>query len=127
IINLYPFVDTLKKGADYEEIIENIDIGGPSMIRSAAKNHLYKTVITAIEDYDSLIEEMKNNNGATSLEYRKNKAGKAFIQTANYDQAIAAYFCSQQEEIFPNKLILPASLKQHLRYGENSHQKAALY
>ncbi|MDA0901837.1 MAG: bifunctional phosphoribosylaminoimidazolecarboxamide formyltransferase/IMP cyclohydrolase [Proteobacteria bacterium] len=127
IINLYPFVNTVKKGAKYDEVIENIDIGGPSMIRSAAKNHQYKTVITSSDDYPSLITEMQSNDGATTLEYRKNSARKAFTNTANYDQAIASYFTNNQEQVFADKLALPATLKQNLRYGENSHQKAALY
>ena len=127
IINLYPFVETVKKGADYETVIENIDIGGPSMIRSAAKNHLYKTVITDTQDYESLKQEMQNNNCTTSLEYKKQMARKAFTTTANYDQAIASYFSKNQKIDFPSKLILPSSLKQTLRYGENNHQKAAVY
>lgn len=127
IINLYPFVETVKKGADYETVIENIDIGGPSMIRSAAKNHHYKTVITDAADYNSLMAEMEMYNGATSLEYRKDMARKAFTTTANYDCAIASYFNSNQKIDFAPKLLVPATLKQTLRYGENSHQKAALY
>jgi phosphoribosylaminoimidazolecarboxamide formyltransferase/IMP cyclohydrolase len=127
IVNLYPFVQTVKKGAAYDEVIENIDIGGPSMIRSAAKNHLYKTVLTDASDYQTLMEEISNHDGATSFEYRKSMARKAFTCTANYDQAIASYFTSSQEIDFSDKLIAPASLKQTLRYGENSHQKAALY
>lgn len=127
IINLYPFVETVKKGADYGHVIENIDIGGPSMIRSAAKNHLYKTVITDASDYQTLQDEMDNNQSATTLEYRQTMARKAFTATANYDQAIADYFTKNQNVDFAPKLILPATLKQILRYGENSHQKAALY
>lgn len=127
IINLYPFVATVKKGADYETVIENIDIGGPSMIRSAAKNHLYKTVITDAADYQSLMAQMEMYDGATNLEYRKEMARKAFTATANYDSAISNYFTSNQKVDFAPKLVIPASLKQTLRYGENSHQKAALY
>ena len=127
IINLYPFVETVNKGAHYDEVIENIDIGGPSMIRSAAKNHLYKTVITSVADYATLQEEMQNNAGATSLEFKKTMARKAFTTTANYDQAIANYFTKDQKIDFAPQLILPATLKQTLRYGENAHQKAALY
>ncbi|MES2677205.1 MAG: bifunctional phosphoribosylaminoimidazolecarboxamide formyltransferase/IMP cyclohydrolase [Pseudomonadota bacterium] len=127
IVNLYPFVQTVKKGADYETVVENIDIGGPSMIRSAAKNHLYKTVITDAADYENLQNEMIHNDGATSLEFRKTCARKAFTATANYDQAIANYFTKNQKVDFAPSLILPATLKQTLRYGENAHQKAALY
>lgn len=127
IINLYPFVQTVKKGAAYEEVIENIDIGGPSMIRSAAKNHLYKTVVTNIADYNSLTEQMQQNDGVTTLQYRQNLARKAFVTTATYDQAIAKYFNQNQNIDFASNLSLPATLKQTLRYGENSHQKAAIY
>ncbi|MCE3255597.1 MAG: bifunctional phosphoribosylaminoimidazolecarboxamide formyltransferase/IMP cyclohydrolase [Rickettsiaceae bacterium] len=127
IINLYPFVETVKKGAQYDEVIENIDIGGPSMIRSAAKNHLYKTVITNAADYENLKTQMQKNHGATTLEYRKEMARKAFTTTANYDQAISDYFTKNQQIDFAPQLILPYSLKQTLRYGENAHQKAALY
>lgn len=127
IVNLYPFIETVKKGADYETVVENIDIGGPSMIRSAAKNHLYKTVITDVSDYNSLQNEMQKNGGTTSLEFRKTCARKAFTTTANYDQAIADYFTRNQNIDFAPQLILPATLKQTLRYGENAHQKAALY
>jgi phosphoribosylaminoimidazolecarboxamide formyltransferase/IMP cyclohydrolase len=127
IINLYPFVETIKKGANYEEVIENIDIGGPSMIRSAAKNHLYKTVITDLEDYKTLQEEIIYNQGSTTLKYRKLMAKKAFNTTTNYDLAIANFFNQNQQIDFPAKLTTSSSLKQILRYGENSHQKAALY
>jgi phosphoribosylaminoimidazolecarboxamide formyltransferase / IMP cyclohydrolase len=127
IVNLYPFVETVKKGADYETVVENIDIGGPSMIRSAAKNHLYKTVITDVADYKNLKNEMQQNDGATTLEFRKTLARKSFTTTANYDQAIADYFTKNQNIDFAPQLILPATLKQTLRYGENAHQKAALY
>ena len=127
IVNLYPFVQTVKKGADYETVVENIDIGGPSMIRSAAKNHLYKTVITDALDYENLKNEMQKNGGSTSLGFRQNLARKAFTTTANYDQAIANYFTKNQEIDFAPSLILPTTLKQTLRYGENAHQKAALY
>ena len=127
IINLYPFVDTVNKGSHHDEIIENIDIGGPSMIRSAAKNYAFKTVITDSADYSDLISQMENNKGATSLDFRMKMACKAFTQTANYDQAISSYFNNYMKNDFPGKLLLPASLKQSLRYGENSHQKAAIY
>jgi phosphoribosylaminoimidazolecarboxamide formyltransferase/IMP cyclohydrolase len=127
IVNLYPFVQTVKKGAAYDEVIENIDIGGPSMIRSAAKNHLYKTVVTDAADYETLKAQMNEHDGATTFEFRKSMARKAFTCTANYDSAIADYFTGEQKIDFPTKLLVSASLKQTLRYGENSHQKAALY
>ena len=120
IINLYPFVETVAKTNEEEEIIENIDIGGPAMVRSASKNFAYKTVITSVGQYENLIAEMKSNSGATSFEFRKSLAAQAFKNIADYDIAISNWF---------NKLDLCVSgtLKQNLRYGENSHQKAALY
>jgi phosphoribosylaminoimidazolecarboxamide formyltransferase/IMP cyclohydrolase len=123
IVNLYPFVETVAKTNDEEEIIENIDIGGPAMVRSASKNFAYKTVITDDADYSGLILEMEKNNGATSFEYRKQQAKNAFQRIANYDVAIANWFNCDA----PADFILKGSLKQSLRYGENSHQKAALY
>ena len=128
IINLYPFVQTLHKNPDsHDEIIENIDIGGPSMIRSTAKNYNYKTIISDKKDYAELIKQISNNNNSTDLEFRKKMACKAFTNTANYDQAISSYFNSNINEEFPEKLLYPATLSQKLRYGENSHQKAAIY
>jgi phosphoribosylaminoimidazolecarboxamide formyltransferase/IMP cyclohydrolase len=120
IINLYPFVETVAKTNDEEEIIENIDIGGPAMVRSASKNFAYKTVITSVEQYENLIAEMKSNSGATSFEFRKSLAAQAFKNIADYDIAISNWFNKSD-------LCLSGTLKQNLRYGENSHQKAALY
>lgn len=122
VINLYPFVETLARTNDAAEIIENIDIGGPAMVRSASKNFAYKTVVTDADDYESLIAQMDENDGATSFEYRKNCAVLAFKRIADYDVAISDYFAGQEA-----KYSLVGSLKQSLRYGENSHQKAALY
>jgi phosphoribosylaminoimidazolecarboxamide formyltransferase/IMP cyclohydrolase len=123
IVNLYPFVETVAKTNDEEEIIENIDIGGPAMVRSASKNFLYKTVIVDSKNYANLISEMEKNNCATSFEFRKEMAVQAFRDIANYDLAIANWF----EKTAPKDFILQGSLKQELRYGENSHQKAAVY
>lgn len=120
IINLYPFVETVAKTSDEEEIIENIDIGGPAMVRSAAKNFAYKTVITAAQQYQSLIAEIEKNSAATSFEFRKNLAAEAFRNIANYDIAISNWFNKTD-------FTLSGELKQSLRYGENSHQKAAVY
>ena len=120
IINLYPFVETVAKTSSEEEIIENIDIGGPAMVRSAAKNFAYKTVITSIAQYQNLRDEMEKNFGATSFEFRKNLAAQAFKNIANYDIAISNWFNKSD-------FALLLELKQSLRYGENSHQKAALY
>lgn len=120
IINLYPFVETVAKTNDAAEIIENIDIGGPAMVRSAAKNFAYKTVITSAAQYQNLIAQLQKNNGATSFEFRKDMAAAAFKNIADYDIAISNWFNKSD-------LSLRAELKQSLRYGENSHQKAALY
>ncbi len=120
IINLYPFVETVAKTSDEEEIIENIDIGGPAMVRSAAKNFAYKTVITSVDNYQNLIYEMNKNSGATSFEFRKDMAAQAFRNIADYDIAISQWFNKSD-------FLLRGHLKQSLRYGENSHQKAALY
>ncbi len=120
IINLYPFVETVAKTDNEEEIIENIDIGGPAMVRSASKNFAYKTVITDASGYKNLVAELEKNNGATSFEFRKNAAAQAFRNIAEYDLAISNWFNK-------NDFSLVGNLKQTLRYGENAHQKAALY
>lgn len=120
VINLYPFVETVAKTSDEEEIIENIDIGGPAMVRSASKNFGYTTVITDAAQYVELLEELKNNAGATSFEFRKKMAAAAFKNIAEYDIAISNWFNKTD-------FVIAGTLKQELRYGENSHQKAALY
>ncbi len=120
IINLYPFVETVAKTSDEEEIIENIDIGGPAMVRSASKNFVYKTVITLSAQYENLIAEMKKNSGSTSFDFRKKLAAQAFKNIADYDLAISGWF-NQSD------FSLRGNLKQELRYGENSHQKAAVF
>ena len=94
IINLYPFVETVAKTNDEEEIIENIDIGGPAMVRSASKNFAYKTVISSVEQYENLIAEMEKNSGSTSFEFRKDAAAQAFKNIADYDVAISNWFSS---------------------------------
>lgn len=127
IVNLYPFRETVKKGAEFDECIENIDIGGPSMIRSAAKNHDYVTVVTDPADYAQLLEEISTNNGATTEAFRKKMAAKAFSTTASYDAAISNWFAEELNDTFPDRLTVAADLKQVLRYGENPHQQAALY
>jgi phosphoribosylaminoimidazolecarboxamide formyltransferase / IMP cyclohydrolase len=126
IVNLYPFTETVASGADAAKIIENIDIGGPSMLRSAAKNFKYITVISDPADYDELITELKSNNQKTSLEFRQKMAVKTFAKTAKYDAAIYNWF-SENDQSEKTDIIISATLKQKLRYGENPHQKAALY
>ena len=128
VVNLYPFEATVARGAGREEVIENIDIGGPSMIRSAAKNHASVAVVTDPADYPALIEELAANGGMTSLATRKRLAAKAFSTTAGYDSAISTWFTqSDQGETFPAIRATSARLVMPLRYGENPHQRAALY
>ena len=128
VVNLYPFAQTVASGADRDAIIENIDIGGPSMVRSAAKNHLYVTIITDPADYAALIEDMAAHDGATTPETRRRLAAKAFAATAAYDAAIAGWFAHvDQGERFPARIAVPATRSAELRYGENPHQQAALY
>ncbi len=126
-INLYPFEETVAAQADFDTTIENIDIGGPAMIRSAAKNHAYVAVITEPWDYLAITDEMRENANTVSQETRTRLAAKAFARTASYDAAIAAWFAAQRSEPFPDRLTLSARLAQTLRYGENPHQSAAFY
>ncbi len=125
--NLYPFEATLTSGADPAACIENIDIGGPAMLRAAAKNHAFVTVVTEPDDYAALIEELGAQDGATSRALRARLAAAAFAHTAAYDAAIAAWMQARQGEAFPDRLTLGARRRQVLRYGENPHQRAALY
>ncbi len=128
VVNLYPFEATVRRGAPRDEIIENIDIGGPSMVRSAAKNHAFVTIVTDPADYDELIAELDRNDGATSLEFRKRMAAKAFARTAAYDSSISQWFAfADQKEKFPELRTMSSRLVGTLRYGENPHQDAALY
>lgn len=125
--NLYPFKETvLKEGVNHEEIIENIDIGGPSMIRAGAKNYKYVTVIVDPNDYGKIIDELKEN-GETSLKTRKYLARKVFEHTSNYDSLISNYFNEIDNVEFPETITLTFEEKTDLRYGENPHQKAAFY
>ena len=127
VINLYPFEQTIARNADFEEAIENIDIGGPSMIRSAAKNHNDVTVIVNPERYTGVIEVMKQNGGATTPKVRKALAAEAFSRTAVYDSAIATWFEGEIGIQFPENLSFASKRRQMLTYGENPHQKAGLY
>lgn len=125
-VNLYPFEETLKKeNVTDEEIIENIDIGGPSMLRSAAKNFKFVTVVTDVSDYQMVLDEIAQN-GDTSLETRAYLAGKVYNKTAYYDSIIAKYF-NQKYNLNPEKLILTFTKEDELRYGENPHQSATHY
>lgn len=127
IVNLYPFVETIKKGADYETCVENIDIGGPAMVRSAAKNHRFVTIITAADDYANVLADMNAEAGKVSWALRQKLAHKAYAHTAAYDTAISNWFAQQVEEPFPLILSQAGTRKQSLRYGENPHQSAAVY
>lgn len=127
IVNLYPFRETVAKGADFETCVENIDIGGPAMIRSAAKNHDSVVIVTDAVQYDALIEELKTYKGGTSLGFRKTLAAAAYAHTAAYDAAISCWFAQQLGEEYPETLTLAAQKRQNLRYGENPHQSAAFY
>lgn len=123
-VNLYPFVETISKpNVTWDDAIENIDIGGPTMLRSAAKNHQYVTVIVDSNDYANVLEELKAD-GTTTIETRRKLAAKVFRHTAAYDSYISNYLT---EEEFPESLTMTYELKQNLRYGENPHQKAAFY
>jgi phosphoribosylaminoimidazolecarboxamide formyltransferase / IMP cyclohydrolase len=128
VVNLYPFAQTVAKGAARDEIIENIDIGGPSMVRSAAKNHAYVAIATDPADYATIIAELDANEGATTPELRRKLAAKAFAATAAYDAMISSWFAfADQGEVFPQTLSVPLRLKSFSRYGENPHQLGALY
>jgi len=127
VVNLYPFRATVARGADFETCIENIDIGGPTMVRAAAKNHDFVAVVTDPAQYDALLEEMKTNGGATTLDFRKKLAAAAYAHTASYDSAVSSWFAKQLGEEYPDTLTIAASLRQKLRYGENPHQTAAFY
>lgn len=128
VVNLYPFLRTMMSGADRDTIIENIDIGGPAMVRSAAKNHAFVSIVTEPEDYAAVIAELDANAGATTLALRKRLAATAFAHTATYDGTIARWFAiADQGKTFPDTLPLTGKLASELRYGENPHQKAALY
>ncbi len=124
-VNLYPFEETVAKGADFETCVENIDIGGPALIRAAAKNHDSVAVLTSPAQYDDLIAALAA--GGTTLEQRCRLAAAAYARTAAYDAAISAWFAQQTGEMFPAHLALAGARQQMLRYGENPHQSAAFY
>src|SRR3954468_12958680 len=128
VVNLYPFLSAVMSGGDRDTVIENIDIGGPSMVRSAAKNHAFVAIVTDPADYAELLAELDANGGATTLDLRRKLAAKAYALTAEYDSTIAQWFAfADQGERWPAKWTLSSTLKMPLRYGENPHQSAALY
>ncbi len=126
-ITLYPFSETVKGGGDFDSCIENIDIGGPAMIRAAAKNHAHVAVVTDPEDYEKVLAEMDGNNGAVSNTLRRALALNAFALTASYDSSISNWLAGQTAEASPRRFSIAGRLKQKLRYGENPHQAASLY
>jgi phosphoribosylaminoimidazolecarboxamide formyltransferase/IMP cyclohydrolase len=127
IVNFYPFEETLKNTKNHEKIIENIDVGGPTMVRSAAKNYKDVTVITSSDQYEGLIAELKLNKGSTSLKFREKLSRIAFSETAYYDSVISDYFNKKNDVIFPKKKVFHANLIETPRYGENPHQLSAIY
>jgi phosphoribosylaminoimidazolecarboxamide formyltransferase/IMP cyclohydrolase len=127
VANLYPFEATVAKGADFETCIENIDIGGPALIRAAAKNHDFVAVVTDPADYAEITAEMDAKAGATSLVLRRKLAAAAYARTGAYDAAISQWFAGTLGEEFPRRLVLAGERRQILRYGENPHQAAAFY
>jgi phosphoribosylaminoimidazolecarboxamide formyltransferase/IMP cyclohydrolase len=128
VVNLYPFLKTVMSGADRDTIIENIDIGGPSMVRSAAKNHAHVAIVTDPADYAALLTELDTFGGSTTLALRKKLAAKAYALTAEYDSLISQWFAfADQQERWPESWTFSSKLKMGLRYGENPHQQAALY
>ena len=127
VANFYPFEDTLLKNADHNEIIENIDIGGPTMVRAAAKNYNDVVVICNPNQYQRFINELETSKGSTSLSFRERLAEEAFMETAYYESNIFKYFNEKSDNIFPQKNIFSGKLIGLTRYGENPHQKAAIY
>jgi phosphoribosylaminoimidazolecarboxamide formyltransferase/IMP cyclohydrolase len=126
-VNLYPFETTVRTGGDFVTCIENIDIGGPALIRAAAKNHASVTVVLEPADYPLVLAEMEANGGATTLELRTSLAAKAYARTSQYDAAIASWFAEQLGDKTPYIRVLSGTLAQPLRYGENPHQWAGFY
>ncbi|MAU20780.1 MAG: bifunctional phosphoribosylaminoimidazolecarboxamide formyltransferase/inosine monophosphate cyclohydrolase [Martelella sp.] len=127
VINLYPFEEVRAAGGDYPTTVENIDIGGPAMIRAAAKNHAYVTVITDPADYDEVREAIEAGNGAVHYALRQTLAARAYARTAAYDAAISGWFAEALSLENPRHMTLGGTLRQEMRYGENPHQSAAFY
>ena len=127
VVNLYPFEETVARGADFAACVENIDIGGPAMIRAAAKNHDDVAVLVDAADYAALLDELARHGGMTTLALRRRLAAKAFARTAAYDTAIANWFAGSLDEAAPDYRSVGGRLIERLRYGENPHQSAAFY
>ncbi|ENN90353.1 bifunctional phosphoribosylaminoimidazolecarboxamide formyltransferase/IMP cyclohydrolase [Bartonella bovis] len=127
VVNLYPFEETIQSGADSQTILENIDIGGPAMIRAAAKNHAYTGVVTSVCDYDLVLDELKKCNGCLSFLLRRQLAARAYEHTASYDAVIAGWFAQDLKVEMPPWKSFSGHLDSVMRYGENPHQRAAFY
>ncbi len=127
VVNLYPFEETVAKGAEWDDCIENIDIGGPAMIRAAAKNHAFVSVVVDVEDYETLISDMDQHNGATCPKFRRKLAQRAYARTAAYDAAVSTWMADAIGDPTPRRRAFAGTLAQTLRYGENPHQSASFY
>ncbi|MDA9084954.1 bifunctional phosphoribosylaminoimidazolecarboxamide formyltransferase/IMP cyclohydrolase [Candidatus Pelagibacter sp.] len=127
IVNFYPFEKTLEKTNNHSKIVENIDVGGPTMVRAAAKNYNDVTVITSSDQYGELIKELNEHKGSTSLEFKEKMSLEAFSETAYYDAVISNYFNKIKKNNFPKKKVIYGNLIEKLRYGENPHQESAVY
>ncbi len=127
IVNFYPFEETLKSTKNHNKLIENIDIGGPTLVRAAAKNYKYTTVLTSPHQYKEFILDFEKNKGSTSLELRKKLSQEAFNSTAYYDSVISDYLNNKSNDHFPQKKTIHGNLVEVLRYGENPHQQSAIY
>ena len=127
VVNFYPFEETLRVTKNHKKLIENIDIGGPALVRATAKNYNYTTILTSPNQYKEFIMDLKKNNGSTSLEFRKRLSQEAFNLTAYYDSVISEYLNENNSNYFPKKKTIHGNLIEELRYGENPHQKSAIY
>ncbi|MCH4547917.1 bifunctional phosphoribosylaminoimidazolecarboxamide formyltransferase/IMP cyclohydrolase [Rhizobium changzhiense] len=127
VINLYPFEEVRAAGGDYPTTVENIDIGGPAMIRASAKNHAYVTILTDPADYAELLEQLSADDGKTAYAFRQRMAAKAYARTAAYDAMISNWFAEALSIDTPRHRVIGGALKEEMRYGENPHQKAAFY
>ena len=127
VVNLYPFEEVRQSGADYASVVENIDIGGPAMVRASAKNHAYVAIVTDPEDYASVLNALEMNIGSLSLDFRQRLAAKAFARTAAYDAAISGWFADTLKVEHPTWRAFGGRLESVMRYGENPHQQAGFY
>lgn len=127
VVNLYPFEATVAAGADYATAIENIDIGGPAMIRAAAKNHAFVTTVVDVEDYPAVLAELDGNGGATTYSFRQHLSQVAYARTGAYDAAVSTWMAKATGEQTPRRRVFAGTLAQKMRYGENPHQNAAFY